>query len=192
VSADELRQLTGLALRDVLDAPEQHVGPARNPLVDGRRRQLRAGRHPGPGRREPEEHWSDGPTSYLGMATSGFPKMFMIPGPNGPFTNLPPSIETQVEWIGRAIEDVATTDAGWIDVKPYTETDWTDVCSDVAHQTLFPKAASWIFGATIPGKKRTVMFYLGRMKQYRSLVAAEASGGYPGFVTAADVLAPAA
>ena len=49
------------------------------------------------------EHWSDGPTSYLGMATSGFPNMFMILGPNGPFTNLPPSIETQVDWIGEAI-----------------------------------------------------------------------------------------
>ena len=36
------------------------------------------------------------------------------------------------------------------------------------------------------------MFYLGGMKQYRSLVTAEASDGYPGFVTAADVLEPAA
>ena len=27
----------------------------------------------------------------------------MILGPNGPFTNLPPSIETQVDWIGEAI-----------------------------------------------------------------------------------------
>jgi hypothetical protein len=36
------------------------------------------------------------------------------------------------------------------------------------------------------------MFYLGGMKQYRSLVAAESSDGYPGFLTAADVLAPAA
>ncbi len=59
-----------------------------------------------------KEHWSDGPTSYLGMATSGFPNMFMILGPNGPFTNLPPSIETQVDWIGEAIGHVSATDAG--------------------------------------------------------------------------------
>ncbi len=43
-----------------------------------------------------KEHWRDGPTSYLGMATSGFPNLFMIFGPNGPFANMPPSIETQV------------------------------------------------------------------------------------------------
>ena len=49
------------------------------------------------------EHWRDGPTSYLGMATSGFPNLFMILGPNGPFANMPPSIETQVEWIAQTI-----------------------------------------------------------------------------------------
>ena len=48
------------------------------------------------------DHWADGPTSYLGVAATGFPNMFMILGPNGPFTNLPPTIETQVEWISRS------------------------------------------------------------------------------------------
>ncbi len=53
-----------------------------------------------------KEHWVNGPTSYLGVATSGFPNMFMILGPNGPFTNLPPSIEAQVEWIAEAVRHV--------------------------------------------------------------------------------------
>ena len=63
-------------------------------------------RRDGPARprgRHIDEHWTDGPTSYLGMSKAGFPNMFMILGPNGPFTNLPPSIETQVEWIGELI-----------------------------------------------------------------------------------------
>ena len=107
------------------------------------------------------EHWSDGPTSYLGVATSGFPNMFMILGPNGPFTNLPPTIETQVEWIADTIGHVSATETGWIDVKPETETDWTDTCCEIADATLFAKVDSWIFGANIPGKKQTVMFYLG-------------------------------
>jgi len=128
-----------------------------------------------------KEHWGDGPTSYLGMATSGFPNLFMILGPNGPFTNLPPSIETQVDWIGDTVRHVSASETGWLDVKPDTETAWTETCADIADQTLFPKAASWIFGANIPGKKRTVMFYLGGIKEYRSLLAAEIAGGYPGF-----------
>jgi cyclohexanone monooxygenase len=137
------------------------------------------------------DHWADGPTSYLGIATTGFPNLFMILGPNGPFTNLPPSIETQVEWIADTIAHVADIGARWIEVKPETETAWTETCADIADQTLFPKAASWIFGANIPGKKRTVMFYLGGMRTYRELLAAETAHAYSGFEASSDVLAPA-
>ena len=85
----------------------------------------------------------------------------------------------------------ATRDDGWLDVKPEVETAWTETCADIADQTLFPRAASWIFGANIPGKKRTVMFYLGGIKEYRSIVSAESASGYPGFLSSADVLAEA-
>jgi len=136
-----------------------------------------------------KEHWADGPSSYLGVATAGFPNMFMILGPNGPFTNLPPSIETQARWITRAVQHTAATESGWMDVDPDTEAAWTDGCAEIANMTLFPKAeASWIFGANIPGKKRTVMFYLGGLKTYRELTDAEAANGFPGFVSNADAL----
>ena len=139
-----------------------------------------------------KEHWSTGPTSYLGMATAGFPNMFMILGPNGPFTNLPPSIETQVQWIGRTVEHLAAREGAWLDARPEIEDQWTATCTDIANQTLFPRAASWIFGANIPGKPRTVMFYLGGLKQYRELLEGEAAAGYPGFLTEVEALAPAA
>ena len=131
------------------------------------------------------EHWRDGPTSYLGMATSGFPNLFMIFGPNGPFANVPPSIETQVQWIAQTIENVSATGPGWIDVKPETETAWTNTCLGIANQTLFPKVPSWLFGSNIPGKKQTVMFFLGGIRMYRELLAAETADGYPGFLTSA-------
>lgn len=131
------------------------------------------------------DHWADGPTSYLGMATSGFPNLFMILGPNGPFTNLPPSIETQVEWISDNVASLMPEAGAWREVRPETETEWTGICADIADQTLFPKAASWIFGANIPGKKRTVMFYLGGIAAYREILQNEAATGYPGFVTRA-------
>ena len=55
----------------------------------------------------------------------------------------------------------------------------------IANQTLLPKVASWIFGANIPGKKQTVMFFLGGLRPYRELLAAEKADGYPGFLTSA-------
>ncbi|MFS0901401.1 NAD(P)/FAD-dependent oxidoreductase, partial [Mycolicibacterium litorale] len=33
------------------------------------------------------DYWKDGPSSYLGAAVANFPNMFMVLGPNGPFTN---------------------------------------------------------------------------------------------------------
>jgi cyclohexanone monooxygenase len=51
------------------------------------------------------DHWRpNGPISYLGVSVPEFPNMFMILGPNGPFCNLPPAIETQVEFISDIIE----------------------------------------------------------------------------------------
>ena len=127
------------------------------------------------------QHWTDGPTSYLGVVTSGFPNMFMILGPNGPFTNLPPTIEAQVEFITDTIRKVAATETGRIDVKPDAESDWTETCREVAAATVFGKVNSWIFGANIPGKKRSVLFYLGGLGEYRKIVAAEVAAGYPSF-----------
>ena len=128
-----------------------------------------------------KEHWVAGPSSYLGVAASGFPNMFMILGPNGPFTNLPPTIETQVEWIADAIRHVSATQTGRIDLKPDAESDWTDTCVEVAAATVFAKVDSWIFGANIPGKKKSVLFYLGGLGEYRKILAAEAAAGYPSF-----------
>jgi len=51
-----------------------------------------------------KQRWAEGPSSYLGVSVPNYPNLFMILGPNGPFTNLPPSIETQVEFISNLVE----------------------------------------------------------------------------------------
>lgn len=51
-----------------------------------------------------KDHWSKtGPTSYLGTSVPNFPNLFMITGPNGPFSNLPPAIEYHVEIISALV-----------------------------------------------------------------------------------------
>jgi cyclohexanone monooxygenase len=45
---------------------------------------------------------------------------------------------------------------------------------------LFPKADSWIFGANIPGKKNTVMFYMAGIGAYRQKLDEVRSAEYPG------------
>jgi cyclohexanone monooxygenase len=134
----------------------------------------------GRGGRSINEAWAEGPASYLGTSTAGFPNMFMILGPNGPFTNLPPSIETQVDWIGTLV--AAAQERGTaVEASTEAEQAWTETCRTVADMTLFPKVDSWIFGANIPGKTQTVMFYMGGLANYRAQLAEVEDDGFRGF-----------
>jgi cation diffusion facilitator CzcD-associated flavoprotein CzcO len=128
-----------------------------------------------------KERWADGPTSYLGMANPGFPNLFMVLGPNGPFTNLPPSIETQVEWIADLIRHAESNHLHSVEATEQAQDRWSAACNEIAAMTLFPKAESWIFGANIPGKPNVVMFYMGGLRNYRQMLAQEVENGYGGF-----------
>ena len=60
------------------------------------------------------------------MVHRRFPNMFMILGPNGPFTNLPPTDPGSGGIHHRHHPKVAlATETGRIDVKPDAESDWT-------------------------------------------------------------------
>ena len=135
----------------------------------------------GRGGRHIDEHWGDGPTSYLGVSKAGFPNMFMILGPNGPFTNLPPSIEAQVDFIGELIRTAEREGVRTVEPTQAAEDAWTATCEEIANMTLFPQAESWIFGANIPGKKNAVMFYMAGHSAYRQKLGEVAERGYEGF-----------
>lgn len=134
---------------------------------------------------EIKDYWKEGPSSYLGVTVANYPNMFMVLGPNGPFTNLPPSIESQVEWISDFIQYAQEQNIESIEAPVIEEEKWSQVCADIAAQTLFPKAESWIFGANIPGKKNTVYFYMGGLKEYRSVLAQVRLNNFSNFKLAA-------
>ncbi|MDV6243041.1 MULTISPECIES: flavin-containing monooxygenase [Rhodococcus] len=135
------------------------------------------------------DHWDGQPTSYLGISTANFPNWFMVLGPNGPFTNLPPSIETQVEWISDTIDYAERNGLRAIEPTPEAEAEWTETCTEIANMTVFTKVDSWIFGANIPGKKPSVLFYLGGLGNYRAVLADVAANGYRGFESADTIAA---
>lgn len=127
------------------------------------------------------QHWSEGPSSYLGMTVNNFPNMFMILGPNGPFTNLPPSIETQVEFISDSVAALERDGGGVIEASAKAEDGWSETCQQIADDTLFGEGESWIFGANIPGKKHAVMFYMSGLGCYREKLAAVKENEMDGF-----------
>ncbi len=145
--------------------------------VDGnyRRMDLR-----GIGGKTIDERWRDAPTSYLGVTKAGFPNLFMILGPNGPFTNLLPTIETQVEFITKLVRK-AEQDGVVLEPTQAAEDEWTETCQTIAGYTIFPRTDSWIFGANIPGKKHTVLFYLAGLGAYRGVLSEIEDADFKGF-----------
>ncbi|TXL88154.1 NAD(P)/FAD-dependent oxidoreductase [Streptomyces sp. IB2014 016-6] len=127
------------------------------------------------------ESWGDTPSSYLGVATHGFPNLFMVYGPNSVFCNLPPGIETQVEWISEMIGSAQRRGVTRIEATATAEDEWTGMCREMAEQSLFAQTDSWIFGTNIPGRKRRTLFYFGGIGNYRQKLREVAAADYEGF-----------
>lgn len=128
------------------------------------------------------KHWAAGPRTYLGLATAGFPNMFVITGPGSPsvLTNMLPSIEQHVDWIADAIAYMRENDLAAIEAREEAQDAWVDHVNEVACSTLFPTANSWYLGANVPGKPRVFMPYVG-FPPYVEKCREVAANGYEGF-----------
>ncbi|KAK5078566.1 hypothetical protein LTR64_003020 [Lithohypha guttulata] len=140
------------------------------------------------------EHWATvGPESYMGVSVANFPNLFMITGPNGPFSNIPPAIEIHVEFIADTIalaeknhqhqtQPQPNNEKGAIvEATLEAERGWTDLCNEYSKDSLFRKSPSWIFGANVPGKKYSSLFFFGGLKDYREKLQKMVDGGYVGY-----------
>jgi cation diffusion facilitator CzcD-associated flavoprotein CzcO len=127
------------------------------------------------------EKWADGPQTYLGVATAGFPNMFMITGPGSTFGNLPVSIEHHVEWIANCIEHMRKSDIDVVEARADAENAWMEHVRAVADRTVAANTDSWWTGGNIPGKPRAVLFFLGSYGNYRQLCEDIAADDYRGF-----------
>ncbi|GBD23149.1 Phenylacetone monooxygenase [bacterium HR29] len=130
-----------------------------------------------------KEYWAEGPRTYLGLTTHGFPNMFIITGPQSPsvLTNMVVSIEQHVEWIGACIEYMREHGYDVIEATAEAEQSWVDHHNQVASMTLLLKTDSWWVGANIPGKQRLVYPYVGGLDVYRAFCDNVAATGYQGF-----------
>jgi cation diffusion facilitator CzcD-associated flavoprotein CzcO len=133
------------------------------------------------------EKWADGPQTYLGVATAGFPNLFMITGPGSPsvLSNMVVSIEQHVDWIADCIDYLGRHEARRIEPTTEAEQAWVAHVNEVGNFTLFPRAGSWYTGANIPGKPRVFMPYIGGVGAFRSKCDDVAAKDYEGFAVTA-------
>jgi len=129
------------------------------------------------------QKWAEGPRTYLGLMSAGFPNLFVITAPGSPsvLSNMMVSIEQHVDWITDCIAYMRGHGFTVMEAEREAEDKWVAHVNEVAHGTLYPQANSWYMGANIPGKPRIFMPYIGGVGVYRQICNEVAAKGYEGF-----------
>jgi len=129
------------------------------------------------------QKWAEGPKTFLGLMSAGFPNLFIITGPGSPsvLSNMIVSIEQHVDWITDCIAYMRDRDLDSMEAEKEAEDKWVDHVNEVAQGTLYPQANSWYMGANIPGKPQIFMPYIGGVATYRQTCNDVAAKGYEGF-----------
>jgi cation diffusion facilitator CzcD-associated flavoprotein CzcO len=136
----------------------------------------------GAGGRTLRDKWAEGPRTYLGVGTAGFPNLFIITGPGSPsvLANMVPAVEQHAHWIADCLAYLREHGIARIDAQPAAEDAWVGHVNDVANLTVFPSCNSWYLGANVPGKPRVFMPYIG-FPTYVAKCNEVAAKGYEGF-----------
>jgi cation diffusion facilitator CzcD-associated flavoprotein CzcO len=115
------------------------------------------------------EHWADGPTTFLGVQTAGFPNLFFPGGPHAAAGNNPRYNGDQVDFVNDTL--VWARDQGYdvIEVKAEAEDRWTSMVDRAASETPFGTIGQYV-GGNIPGKpKRYLLNAGGRPKLFKEI-----------------------
>ncbi|KAH0841822.1 hypothetical protein AYO21_03200 [Fonsecaea monophora] len=132
-----------------------------------------------------KDDWANGSRTFLGMATSGFPNMLFMYGPQSPtaFAIGPTISEIQGDWIIKTLEAMKQNKQTRIDATRDAEDKWGKTTNDDANLTLIPKnETSWYMGGNIPGKPRESLNYVAGLPSYRKAIDGCIENGFEGFV----------
>jgi len=137
----------------------------------------------GRGGRSLRDKWKDGAKEYLGLIGAGFPNLLTITGPGSPsvLSNVVVSIEQHVDFIAALLNHMKARNYTCVDASDAAENDWMAQVSDLAHQTLYPRANSWYVGANVAGKPRVFLPFIG-VGKYRQICNDIVRDDYRGFV----------
>ena len=133
------------------------------------------------------EKWRDGPSTYLGVLSNGFPNLLMVAGPQSVSgsTNFPRAIETGVEWVTDLIEFARAEGITRLEAEPDAELEWLDEVKRAHERLLMRRSKGWFTGynSNVVGHQEgTVRYqaYFGGAPRYTQRIAAVAADGYPG------------
>ncbi len=130
-----------------------------------------------------KDSWSAGAHTYLGLATTGFPNLFTITGPQSPsvLSNMFAAIEQHVEWITDCLVYLRDHGIDAIEATLESEDWWAEQVDEAVADTLYLHAKSWYRGSNIDGKAPTFLVYTAGLGSYRTICDDIAKDDYRGF-----------
>ncbi len=127
------------------------------------------------------DYWDDGPRTFLGVQTHGFPNLFFPGGPHAAAGNNPRYNSDQVDFITGLLLYARDHGRDVIEVTERSEERWTNMVNRGASSPLSFGESSYYFGTNIPGKpKRYLLNSAGRPKLF-SVIADVVANDYDAF-----------
>ncbi len=129
-----------------------------------------------------KDKFAEGPRTYMGIQSVGFPNMFTINAAS--VGNFVRAAEPLVDWVSDCIAYVLDHQYTRIAPSPEAEAAWTQHVVEGGAKILRTQADSWFVGANIPGKARFLLTSPDSAPVMRAKRAEVAAKGYEGFVLA--------
>jgi cation diffusion facilitator CzcD-associated flavoprotein CzcO len=127
------------------------------------------------------DYWADGPLTYCGIMTHGFPNLFFPGGPHGAAGNNPRYGEIQVRFAQDIIDYAGAHDKRRIEVPKEAEQAWMDMIAELLPYSSFVKKGQY-YGGNTPGKPRAYLLNPGGRPKLDEFIAKAAGRGYEGFL----------
>ncbi len=127
------------------------------------------------------DYWANGPLTYLGLMTHGFPNLFFPGGPHGAAGNNPRYGELQVNFVHDLIGYAQARGLHRIEVPAEAEQAWMDMLAQMEAYSPFQKRGQY-YGANTPGKPRAYLLNPGGRPKLDEFMAKAGDSGYQGFL----------
>lgn len=127
-----------------------------------------------------EDAWADGPRTFLGVQSTGFPNLFFPGGPHAAAGNNPRYNGDQVDFVIDALVFVRDRGYDTIEVDPAAEDEWTSMVDRGAATSPFGER-SYFFGTNIPGKPRKYLLNSGGRPKLFKEIAKVVESDYKSF-----------
>ena len=129
-----------------------------------------------------DEYWADGPKTFLGVQTAGFPNFFFPGGPHAAAGNNPRYNGDQVDFVTDAM--VYARDHGFdaIEPDPAAEDAWTAMVDRNAARKPSFGTSSYYFGTNVPGKPRKYLLNAAGRPKLFEMIAEIVASDYQSFI----------